>query len=140
MQIIDILADYVGSLEFIEYKPVVNYLSKDKNCMSISPMQGTNRQYDILGNYTEDFNFSIQIKLNKPSVVESSNAIGLLNALGLYFEEANQNRKLLPVLNEDQEVEHLRLINNPVLLSRDDKNNEIFQGLYVLRYSQYTEQ
>lgn len=138
MQLIDILKDYINSLEFIPYNIVVNYLSKDKDCMSISPIQGGDREYDVLGNYTEDYQFSIQIKLNSPSVVESSNAIGILNAIGLYFEEANKNESLLPELNEGQEVEHLRILGNPTLLSRDDKNVEIFQCNYVLRYNQYT--
>lgn len=138
MQLIDILKDYINSLEFIPYNIVVNYLSKDKDCMSISPIQGGDREYDVLGNYTEDYQFSLQIKLNSPSVVESSNAIGILNAVGLYFEEANKNERLLPELNEGQEVEHLRILGNPTLLSRDDKNVEIFQCNYVLRYNQYT--
>ena len=138
MQLIDILKDYINSLEFIPYNIVVNYLSKDKDCMSISPIQGGDREYDVLGNYTEDYQFSLQIKLNSPSVVESSNAIGILNAVGLYFEEANKNESLLPELNEGQEIEHLRILGNPTLLSRDDKNVEIFQCNYVLRYNQYT--
>lgn len=138
MQLIDILKDYIQSLEFIPYDIVVNYLSKDKECMSISPLQGGERVYDVIGNYTEDYQFSVQIKLNSPSVVESSNAIGILNALGLYFEEANKKIELLPKLNDDQEVEHLRILSNPTLLSRDDKNVEIFQCNYVLRYNQYT--
>lgn len=137
MQIIDILRDYIASLEFIRYDIVVNYLGLD-NCMSISPLQGGNREYDILGNYTEEYQFSIQIKLNSPSVEESSNAIGILNAIGLYFEDANKNKEILPKLNEDQEVEHLRILSNPALLSRDDKNVEIFQCSYVLKYNQYT--
>lgn len=137
MQIIDILRDYIASLEFIRYDIVVNYLGLD-NCMSISPLQGGNREYDILGNYTEEYQFSIQIKLNSPSVEESSNAIGILNAIGLYFEDANKNKEMLPKLNEDQEVEHLRILSNPALLSRDDKNVEIFQCSYVLKYNQYT--
>lgn len=138
MQLIDILKDYINNLEFVPYNAVVNYLSKDKDCMSISTIQGGDREYDVLGNYTEDYQFSIQIKLNSPSVVDSLNAIEILNAIGLYFEEANKNESLLPELNEGQEVEHLRILGNPTLLSRDDKNVEIFQCNYVLRYNQYT--
>ena len=136
MQIIDILKDYISNLEFVDYKLAVSYLSKDEDCMSISPLQGGEREYDILGNYTEDYQFNIQIKLTSPSAVDSSNAIGLLNALGLYFEEANKNDSMLPKLNQRQNVEYLRILSNPTLQSRDDKGTEIFQCSYVLRYNQ----
>ena len=136
MQIIDILKEYISNLEFVNYKLAVSYLSKDDDCMSISPLQGGEREYDIIGNYTEDYQFNIQIKLNSPSAVDSSNAIGLLNALGLYFEEANKNNKMLPKLNQGQTVEYLRILSNPTLQSRDDKGTEIFQCSYVLRYYQ----
>lgn len=136
MQIIDILEEYLNSLEFNKYKCRVNFLNKEENCMSIGPIQGGTREYDILGNYTEDYQFSIQIKLINPSVEESSDAIGTLNAIGIYFEEANKKIELFPKLNKGQEVEHLRILSNPVLLSRDNKNSEVYQCNYVLRYQQ----
>lgn len=110
MQLIDRLKNYISDLEFIPYNLAVDYLREDENCMSISPLQGGDREYDILGNYTEDYQFNIQIKLTAPSAVESSNTIGILNGLGLYFEEANKKSEYLPKLGRGQSVEYIRTL------------------------------
>jgi hypothetical protein len=138
MQIINILANYISGLNFVHYKAVPNYLDMNKACMSISPMPDNNREYDILGNFTEDYNFMIQIKLVDPSIVDSYNAMGLLNQIGLYFEEACKDKELLPTLEDNQEIESLRINGGPSLESRDDRNNEVYMCIYTLRYKQYT--
>jgi hypothetical protein len=136
--IIDIICSYLNSLEFIPYTVLVDFLDDSKDSMSVSPLQGGEKSYDILGNYTDDFQFQVNIGLKTPSIVESSNAIGILNSLGQYFEEATKNKKLLPDLGEGRETEQLKIISRPALWRRDDKGNEIFQCSYVLRYYQST--
>lgn len=136
MQIINILRDYIANLEFINYNPVIDYLSAKEDSMSISPMQGGDREYDILGNYTEDYQFIIQIKLIAPSEQDSLDAMATLNAIGLYFESATNDETLLPDLGDNQEAEYLRMTSNPILQSRDDKGAEIFECSYTIRFKQ----
>jgi hypothetical protein len=135
MSILDILKEYIEGIEFLAYPLCINYLKKDTDCMSLSPLQGGKRDYDIIGNFTEDYYFNLLIKLVKPTADDGINALCTLHALGVYFDEQTLNNKL-PVLGEGQEAVSIRALSVPVLQSRDSKGTEVYMCNYCFKYNQ----
>lgn len=134
-QIVEILFPFVE--KFVKNDKNLKLILDDVSDVapSISFITDSSRKinYNVVGGYDGEFNFTILYKIKNESTKERFNATKVLNDISAFFDVSTEQGSL-PYISEEDTPVILEMVSNPTLVAREENGNIVYSAGYSFVY------
>ncbi|MFV0550364.1 MAG: hypothetical protein ACK5L6_00375 [Anaerorhabdus sp.] len=102
-------------------------------CISFVTDDSRKINFNVVGGYDGEFNFTIYYKVKNKDTKERLQATKTLNYIGVFFDKATQ-KGLLPNLSDEDTPVSLEMVTNPTLNTREENGNIVYSAGYTFIY------
>ncbi len=136
--LVQALLEKINSWEEKPCEVKLDELGEKPPAMMLQPLSRARvvRQY-VDGSYIGVLAFAVFIRVNSLDTRTRLNATGVLNNLGDWLEEKDENTreyKNLPVFNHDTQARSIEMSATPSIATRYDNGYEDFQVIFEMQY------
>lgn len=133
-QILSGLVELANQCPGIPCRVFLDTLAEKAPAMCLGTMSGGSKLYNVIGGYTAEFPFTINIKISERFTLKRINAVDVLNRLGQYFE-MQKSLGSLPDLGERNVCLDIRQETSPFLFDTEESGGKAhYQAQCILTY------
>lgn len=133
-QILTSLVQLANQCPGLPCEVYLDTLSEKAPAMCLGTMTGGSKVYNVVGGYTAELPFTINLKIAERFTLKRINAVEVLGKLGAFFEQRKQ-QNALPDLGDRDVCLDIRMETNPYLFDTEESGGKAhYQAQCVLVY------